>query len=511
MLRLATGILRTSPLNSGQRNISTTRVFRGKYLQPLITVRNVLNGTGIQTGHDVTIKGWVRSVRKQKRVGFCMVDDGSSIDGLQAVSDDPGAHFNHISTGDAIEVTGLVQLSPKGIAELVIKDLKCVGRAVDNYPLQKKRHTLEYLRTMPEARLRSRYLSAMTRIRDTVFHTCHETLRSSNYLQIHTPALTSNDCEGAGEQFIVDYPISMGPGSLTQNNSGDADSTAKLTVSGQLHLEVASNSHRRVYTMSPAFRAERSDTSRHLAEFHMLEIEEAFVNDLRQLQGTAIEVVGAACGAVAQTHAEELAVMHEIANQNYPDMDPVHYDEHLSLLQGIANWKFEGEVDLQPGNHRLPVIDYGDAVVLLQKSGHFPRFKFEDGLGSSEEAWLVEHYFGGGLGIVERFPISCKPWYMLRSGTHNERTESFDLLVPRVGELIGGSLREHRYDILMKQVTSEQMRSDLSWYMRLREYGCPPHGGWGLGMERLIMFVAGCRNIRDTLPFPIARLDGMVA
>ena len=439
-----------------------------------------------QTTVDITVKGWVRTRRDSKDFSFVELNDGSCLASIQAIVDsgcDGYEHVKTVNTGAAISVRGDLVASPgKGQQwEIHAKDFALVGAADDDYPLQKKRHTDEFLRTIAHLRPRTNKYGAMLRIRSRLTHAIHQFFADREFYLIHTPILTGSDAEGAGEMFQVTaldldaLPRTNGAVDYGQDFFGKQ---AMLTVSGQLSVETCCLALGNVYTFGPTFRSENSNTSRHMAEFWMIEPEMAFaeLNDNMDL-GEAL--VRHLVRFVIDECAADLDVFARFVDK-----------ELLARLENIASSKFE----------RLP---YSDAVDILQKSGQ--KFEFEVAWGkdlqSEHERFLTEQHFKKPV-IVHDYPKDIKAFYM-RLNDDDQTVAAMDLLVPAIGELIGGSQREERYDPLVQRIEALGFdKKDYWWYLDTRRYGSAPHCGFGLGFERLLMLVTGITNIRDVIPFP---------
>lgn len=430
----------------------------------------------------VTISGWVRTVRNSKHVAFVTINDGSTLNGLQLVADANSAAFKlcgNLTTGSAIRATGLLTQSPgKGQSfEINLHDLEILGDCPNDYPLQKKGHTLEFLREIAHLRPRSNTFGAVFRIRSTLAQAIHRFFAERQFYWAHTPIITASDCEGAGEQFTV----------TTLNFDKPADfkrdffaTHAKLAVSGQLEAEFLAMGLSRVYTFGPTFRAENSNTTRHLAEFWMVEPEVAFA-DLNTIMTLAADFVQYLCAAAVEHCSEDIAFLAKF-----------YKNTSLAALETLAS---------------APVtrMSYTDAITTLQKASQ--QFTYEPKWGADlqteHERYLSEQVCKGPV-LVHDYPKDIKSFYM-RCNEDDHTVAAMDLLVPGVGELIGGSQREEREDILRERMTAMGIPTDaLSWYLDLRRFGTAPHAGFGLGFERLLMFVTGMSNIRDVVMCPRA-------
>jgi asparaginyl-tRNA synthetase len=440
-------------------------------------------------GKKALVQGWVRTRRDSKAgISFIELNDGSSLKSLQVIADpnhpDYGAMLPKITTGSAILAEGAVSASPgKGQSiELQADRLQLYGGADPAlYPLQKKRHSFEYLRTIAHLRPRTNTLGAAARLRNNLSYSIHRFFQDRGFNYIHTPIITSSDCEGAGETFRV---TTLDPARPNLANGEDPylnDFFAKpafLTVSGQLQAEIYAMALGKVYTFGPTFRAENSNTSRHLAEFWMVEPEMAFYDledDLNLAQAFIRELVRTALNECA----EDLEFFTRY-------IEP----ELMGRLQTVSESPFE-------------VLTYTEAVDILTKSKEQFAFPVEWGtdLQAEHERYLTEKVFKKPVGIIN-FPRSLKPFYM-RVNDDEKTVAAMDILVPGIGEIIGGSQREERTGMLLEQMRVKGISAeDYRWYIELREFGSVPHSGFGLGLERLVQFVTGIPNIREAIPFP---------
>ncbi|MBZ8180313.1 asparagine--tRNA ligase [Oscillatoria salina] len=442
-----------------------------------------------QPDESVTIQGWVRTKRELKNFAFMEVNDGSSMASLQVVLNPQLPNYNDllkkINTGASVEVTGvLVASQGKGQRiEVQANHLKVYGESdPETYPLQKKRHSFEFLRTIGHLRSRTNTLGAVFRVRNAASNAIHQFFQKKGFLWIHTPLITASDCEGAGELFTV---TSLDLKQIPRLDSEEIDfeqdffgRQAYLTVSGQLEAEVMAMSFKNVYTFGPTFRAENSNTSRHLAEFWMVEPEIAFC-DLQGDMDLAEEFLKYIFQYVLENCAEDM----EFFNQRIDNTV-------LATADNIINNDFER-------------ITYTEAIALLEKADRKFEFPVEWGadLQSEHERYLAEELFKKPV-IVRDYPKGIKAFYM-RLNDDDKTVAAMDVLAPKIGEIIGGSQREERLDILEKRIQETEMSpEDLWWYLDLRRYGTVPHAGFGLGFERLVQFMTGMGNIRDVIPFP---------
>ncbi len=439
-------------------------------------------------GEEVSLEGWVRTARHSKGVSFLEISDGSSFAGIQVVADatldgyDPG--IRGLRTGCSVRAKGQLVDSPgKGQRfEIHATDVELVGAVDDDYPLQKKRHTFEFLRTQGHLRTRTNTLGAVLRVRNAASQAIHEFFQERGFLWLHSPIITASDAEGAGEMFRVSTLDAAAP---PRTEAGDVDFAGDffgretmLTVSGQLEAEIAALSHTNVYSFGPTFRAENSNTSRHLAEFWMVEPEMAFC----ELDGN-VELAESFLKAILRGVLERCPDDMEFFNQRIDDTV-------LATLNHVIDAPFER-------------ITYTEAVEILLASGRDFEFPVKWGvdLQSEHERFLAEEHIGRPV-VVTDYPAAIKAFYMYRND--DERTvRAMDVLVPKVGEIIGGSQREHREDILRDRMTDAGLSHDAYWwYLDLRRYGSVPHAGFGLGFERVVQFMTGMANIRDVIPFP---------
>ncbi|KAK7171503.1 hypothetical protein R3I93_003950 [Phoxinus phoxinus] len=433
-----------------------------------------------ETGSHVRIQGWVRSVRPQKDNLFLHVNDGSSLQPLQVVA---SSHLNtrDLTFGCAVDITGTLEKSPnkKQNVELKAQRIEVVGECnpVD-FPFKiKERHSLEYTRQFPHLRCRTNAFSSLLRIRSEATAAIQSFFRESGFVQIHTPVLTSNDCEGAGELFQVqpagDKKDSDDP------NPHFFSVPAYLTVSGQLHLEVMAGAFSAVYTFGPTFRAENSQSRRHLAEFYMVEAEIAFTDSLDDLMKVMENLFKATTEHVLSHCAEDVELFHKY-------MAPGHRDQVDLMLK-----------------RKFDVISYTEAIEILKSSSQNFTFSTEWGcdLHTEHEKFLVKHC-GNVPVFVINYPYELKPFYARDNQDQPKHTAAaVDLLVPGVGELCGGSLREERIEVLSQRLAQAGLKDTYEWYLQLREFGSVPHGGFGMGFERYLLCILGLHNIKDVIPF----------
>jgi asparaginyl-tRNA synthetase len=439
----------------------------------------------------IQVQGWVRTRRDSKDFSFIELNDGSSLRNLQIIAKNslPNyAEVQRLTTGSSISVQGeLIESQGKGQKwELAAERIDIVGLADDSYPLQKKGHTPEFLREIAHLRPRSNLFGCVFRVRSRLALTIHQFFQERGFVYVHTPIITASDCEGAGELFRV---TTIDCRNAPRTKQGEIDyakdffaRSTYLTVSGQLEAEAFACALTKVYTFGPTFRAENSNTSRHASEFWMIEPEMAFC-DLNGNMDLAEEIVKYLIVDVRKNCPEEMGLFAKFVD-----------NELLARLDFVVERKFQR-------------ITYTDAVDLLKKSGENFEFPIEYGLNlqSEHERWLTEKHFKCPV-TVFNYPKEIKPFYM-RLNDDNKTVAAMDLLVPGIGEIVGGSQREERLEMLEASMRRHNMNpADYKWYLDLRRYGTTPHSGFGLGFERMLMFVTGVSNIRDVTPF--ARTPG---
>jgi asparaginyl-tRNA synthetase len=440
---------------------------------------------------QILVQGWVRTRRDSKDFSFIELNDGSCLRNLQIIARNslPNyADIQRLTAGASIVVTGaLVASQGKGQAwEVVADKIDIVGLADDSYPLQKKGHTPEFLREIAHLRPRSNLFGSVFRVRSRLAFAIHEFFQERGFVYVHTPIITGSDCEGAGELFRVTAIDFKNP-PRTKNGEIDyaRDFFARptyLTVSGQLEAEAFALALSKVYTFGPTFRAENSNTSRHANEFWMIEPEMAFC-DLNGNMDLAEEIVKYLIVDVRKNCAEEFGLFSKFVDQ-----------ELIERLEFVVEREFQR-------------LAYTEAIDLLKKSGQKFEFPIDYGLNlqSEHERWLTEKYFKCPV-TVFNYPKEIKPFYM-RLNDDGKTVTAMDLLVPGIGEIVGGSQREERLDVLEENMRRHKMDpADYKWYLDLRRYGSVPHSGFGLGFERMLMFITGVSNIRDVIPF--ARTPG---
>ncbi len=438
-------------------------------------------------GAQLLVSGWVRTVRDSKAFAFIELNDGSFFKNLQIVLDESVPDFREVvkvTLGSAIEVEGTLKLTPeaKQPFELKASRVTVVGMAAADYPLQKKRHTVEYLRTQAHLRPRTNLFSAVFRIRSVAAQSIHRFFADQDFVYVHTPLITASDCEGAGEMFRVttldiDNPPrdEQGHVKVSEDFFGKP---ANLTVSGQLNVEAFCMAFRNVYTFGPTFRAEKSNTQRHAAEFWMIEPEIAFA-DLNDDMALAEAMVRYVIADVMKRCPEELEFLNNFVDKGLIDR-----------LTHVRDSDFAR-------------VTYTEAIEILKNSGEHFEYGAYWGMDmqTEHERYLAEKHFGRPV-CVYNYPKEIKAFYM-KQNDDGKTVAAVDVLVPGIGELIGGSQREDRLDVLEARMDELGLdRESYWWYLELRKYGSTPHAGFGLGFERLIMYLTGVSNIRDVLPFP---------
>jgi len=452
------------------------------------TTKAILSGD-VALKSEVTVTGWVRSKRDSKSgISFLDINDGSSFDGVQVIVSSDLANYESdvlkISTGCAVKIKGiLVESEGKGqkveIKALAVDVCGWIDEP-ESYPIAKKRHSFEYLRTVAHLRPRTNTFGAITRVRTVLANAIHNFYFDRGFNWINTPIITGNDCEGAGELFRVSTldMVNLPYGDNQQVNFSEDffASETYLTVSGQLQLEALCLAMSRVYTFGPTFRAENSNTSRHLAEFWMVEPEIAFA-DLSDLADLAEDMLTDVLRRVLDACEDDIAFFAQRIDKKV-----------VNRLRSVIDSPFER-------------MDYNEAIKLLENADVSFEFPVEWGLDlqSEHERWLTETHVGRPV-VVMNYPKEIKAFYM-RSNDDEKTVAAMDVLAPGIGEIIGGSQREERLDQLDTRMDTE-MREQLWWYRDLRRYGTVPHAGFGLGFERLLNYITGMENIRDAIPFP---------
>ena len=461
-----------------------------------IEIKQALQLTEI--GGDILIKGWVRTRRGNKQVQFIAVNDGSCQASIQVVADTGKFDeelIKRITTGCSVAITGqTVRSQGTGQSiEIQAHTIEVIGDCdADQYPLQPKKHSLEFLREIAHLRFRTNYFSAVTRIRHQMMYAIHTFYTERGFCNIHTPIITASDCEGAGQMFHVTcFDINNAP----KSEDGKVDfgqdffgKEANLTVSGQLEVELACMAMSKVYTFGPTFRAENSNTARHLAEFWMIEPEVAF-NDIHANMDLAEEFLKYCINWALTNCKDDLEFLQQ--RQLQEDKDAMPLIEKLNFI-------------LKDSFQRLT---YSEGIEILLASDKYKRGKFQYNvkwgidLQSEHERYLVEEHFKKPV-ILTNYPKDIKAFYM-KQNDDGKTVAAMDVLFPQIGEIIGGSERETNYDKLYNRIIEMEIpMKDMWWYLDTRRYGSAPHAGFGLGFERLLLFVTGMTNIRDVIPFP---------
>lgn len=436
---------------------------------------------------EITVAGWVRSVRASSNFGFMVINDGTHFQTLQIVMDAEMEGYKELAklnVGSAIVAKGKLVATPdaKQAFELQASQIDVEGESSPDYPLQKKRHGFEFLRTIEHLRPRTNTFAAVFRVRSLVAYAIHKFFNERGYVYVHTPIITSSDAEGAGEMFRVS---TMDPNSIPKTEEGAVDysqdffaSETNLTVSGQLNVETYAMAFRNVYTFGPTFRAENSNTPRHAAEFWMIEPEIAFA-DLIDDMNVAEEMIKFIINYVMENAPDEMEFFNKFVDKGL-----------LERLKNVVSNDFER-------------VTYTKAIEILEKKNDKFEFKVSWGcdLQTEHERYLTEQVFKKPVFVTD-YPKDIKAFYM-KLNEDNKTVAAMDLLVPGVGEIIGGSQREDNLDTMLQRMDEMGLNpDDYWWYLDLRKYGGTRHAGFGLGFERMIMYVTGMSNIRDVIPFP---------
>lgn len=454
----------------------------------LITIRDLYRSKENYIGKTIQVGGWLRSNRDSKTFGFMVLNDGTFFETLQVVyAQDKLSNFQELTrlnVGSAVIVTGELVATPeaKQPFEIQASEVVIEGPSSADYPLQKKRHTLEYLRTIAHLRPRTNTYQAVFRVRSLIAYAIHTFFMERNFVYVHTPLITGSDCEGAGEMFRV---TTLDMDNLPKTEDGKVDFTqdffgkeTNLTVSGQLNGETYAQAFRNIYTFGPTFRAENSNTTRHAAEFWMIEPEIAFA-DLKDDMILAENMLKFVIRYVLEHAPEEMSFLNQFIDKGL-----------LERLQHVANSDF---------GH----ITYTEAIKLLEKNNDNFDYKVSWGcdLQTEHERYLTEEIFKKPVFVTD-YPKDIKAFYM-KMNDDNKTVAAMDLLVPGIGEIIGGSQREDDYDKLLSRMEELGLKpEDYQFYLDLRKYGSTRHAGFGLGFERCVMYLTGMGNIRDVIPFP---------
>ena len=453
----------------------------------LINIRDLFRDKEKYLGNKVTVGGWVRSVRDSKTFGFIVVNDGTFFEPLQVVYHDSMENFAQISklnVGAAIIVTGTLIATPdaKQPFEIQADSIDVEGESTPDYPLQKKRHSMEYLRTITHLRPRTNTFQAVFRVRSLIAYAIHQFFQERNFVYVHTPLITGSDCEGAGEMFQV---TTMDLNNVPKTEDGKVDYTkdffgkpTNLTVSGQLNGETYAMAFKNIYTFGPTFRAENSNTTRHAAEFWMIEPEMAFA-DLQDDMILAENMIKYVIRYVLENAPEEMNFFNSFVDKGL-----------LERLNHVLNSEF---------GH----VTYTEAIEILEK--HNDKFEYKVSWGcdlqTEHERFLTEEIYKRPLFVTD-YPKEIKAFYM-KLNDDGKTVAAMDCLVPGIGEIIGGSQREDDYDKLVARMDELGLKKeDYQFYLDLRKYGSARHAGFGLGFERCVMYLTGMGNIRDVIPFP---------
>ena len=452
------------------------------------SIREIFKNKEEYLGKEITICGWIKQIRDSKKIAFVELNDGSFFKSLQVILEDDKldnfADVAKLTISSSIIVKGILVETPNGKQpfEVQATEVEISAMADQDYPIQPKRHTLEYLRTVSHLRPRTNTFMAVFRIRSLVAYAIHKFFQDQGFVYVHTPLITGSDCEGAGEMFRV---TTLDMDNVPKDEEGNVDYTkdffgksVNLTVSGQLNGEMFATAFGNIYTFGPTFRAENSYTPRHAAEFWMIEPEMAFA-DLNDNMDMAEAMIKYIIKFVLEEAPEEMAFFDKFIENGLIDR-----------LEKLVNSEFER-------------ITYTKAIELL--TPHKDEFKYpvdwDLGLQTEHERFLTEKIYGKPVFVTD-YPEAIKAFYM-RSNDDGKTVAAVDLLVPGVGEIIGGSQREERYDVLIKKIHEQGMKEeDYKAYLDTRKYGSVVHSGYGLGFERMVMYVTGMSNIRDVIPFP---------
>ena len=439
-------------------------------------------------GKEVTVSGWVRTVRASNAFGFIELNDGSFFNSIQVVIEsDKLSNYNELAklnVGASLTVTGVLELTPGAKQPMEIKASEVIieGVSTPDYPLQKKRHSFEYLRTISHLRPRTNTFAAVFRVRSLIAYAIHQFFQERGFVYVHTPIITGSDCEGAGEMFRV---TTLDMDNLPKNENGSVDysqdffgKSTNLTVSGQLNVETYCMAFRNVYTFGPTFRAENSNTTRHAAEFWMIEPEIAFA-DLKDDMRLAEDMLKYIINYCLENAPEEMEFFNKFIDNGL-----------LERLNNVVSNEFAH-------------VTYTEAIDILKEHNDEFSYKVEWGcdLQTEHERYLTETIYKRPV-MVTDYPKEIKAFYM-KLNEDKKTVAAVDVLVPGIGEIIGGSQREENYDVLVERMNEMGLDpKDYDWYLDLRKYGTNKHAGFGLGFERAVMYITGMQNIRDVLPFP---------
>ena len=453
----------------------------------LLELRELQKNTSIYLEQEVTLNGWVKKIRSQKNFGFIELNDGTFFNGIQIVFGEELENFAEISKltiSSSVKVTGVVVKSQGAGQDYEIKatQISVYQKANSDYPLQNKRHSFEFLRTIAHLRPRTNAFFATFRVRSILSYAIHKFFQEKNFVYVQTPIITGSDAEGAGEMFRL---TTMDINNIPKTDSGEVDyrqdffgKEANLTVSGQLNVETFATAFKNTYTFGPTFRAERSNTPKHAAEFWMMEPEIAFA-DLEVNMDIIEEMIKYIVNYVRENAAEEMEFFNKWVDKGL-----------FERLDTLVNNKFDR-------------ITYTEAIEILKNSKEKFEYEVEWGidLQTEHERYLAEKYFKKPVFVTD-YPKDIKAFYM-KLNKDGKTVRAVDLLAPGIGEIVGGSQREDDYNILLDKINEMGLKEkDYWWYLDLRKYGSVPHSGFGLGFDRMLMYITGMTNIRDVIPFP---------
>ena len=453
----------------------------------LLELRELQKNTKKYLGQEVTLNGWAKKIRSQKNFGFIELNDGTFFTGIQVVFEDSLENFEEISKltiSSSIKVTGIVVESQgKGQAyEIKATKIEVYDKADSDYPLQNKRHTFEFLRTIAHLRPRTNAFFAVFRVRSLLAYAIHKFFQEKNFVYVQTPIITGSDAEGAGEMFRL---TTLDINNVPRTEKGDIDfkqdffgKEANLTVSGQLNVETFATAFKNTYTFGPTFRAEKSNTPKHAAEFWMMEPEIAFA-DLDVNMDVIEEMIKYIVNYVRENAKEEMEFFNKFVDKDL-----------FNRLDTLVNNKFDR-------------ITYTEAIEILKNAKKDFEYEVEWGidLQTEHERYLAEEHFKKPVFVTD-YPKDIKAFYM-KLNEDGKTVRAVDLLAPGIGEIVGGSQREDDYDVLLGKIHEMGLKEeDYWWYLDLRKYGSVPHSGFGLGFDRMLMYITGMTNIRDVIPFP---------
>ena len=453
----------------------------------LLELRELQKNTEKYLGQEVTLNGWAKKIRSQKNFGFIELNDGTFFTGIQVVFEDSLENFEEISKltiSSSIKVTGIVVESQgKGQAyEIKATKIEVYDKADSDYPLQNKRHTFEFLRTIAHLRPRTNAFFAVFRVRSLLAYAIHKFFQEKNFVYVQTPIITGSDAEGAGEMFRL---TTLDINNVPRTEKGDIDfkqdffgKEANLTVSGQLNVETFATAFKNTYTFGPTFRAEKSNTPKHAAEFWMMEPEIAFA-DLDVNMDVIEEMIKYIVNYVRENAPEEMEFFNKFVDK-----------ELFARLDTLVNNQFDR-------------ITYTEAIEILKNTKKDFEYEVEWGidLQTEHERYLAEEHFKKPVFVTD-YPKDIKAFYM-KLNEDGKTVRAVDLLAPGIGEIVGGSQREDDYDVLLGKIHEMGLKEeDYWWYLDLRKYGSVPHSGFGLGFDRMLMYITGMTNIRDVIPFP---------